>query len=136
MCIAPASGSLLLVDYSFVNWNRCVSKSASHMVFSLSAVTFVVLTGILFRIRVSAKSNLFITVFFTYTAGATTTAAGTILPIPMDFPNSPYRIESNPNYNYTCYNHSDSFPAGTPQLIRCGLPILSVQFALVAKMVY
>lgn len=83
-----------------------------------------------------ARYSLFIAIFFAYTAGAAATAAGTILPIPMDLPNSPYRIENNPDYNYTCYNHSDSFLAGTPQLIRRGLPVLCIQFALVAEMVY
>ena len=83
-----------------------------------------------------ARYSLFIAIFFAYTAGAAATAAGTILPIPMDFPNSPYRIESNPGHNYTCYNHLDSFPAGTPQVIRRGLPVPCIRLALVAKMVY
>ena len=84
----------------------------------------------------SARYSLFITILLAYTAGATTTAAGAILPIPMDLPNSPYRIENNSDCNYACYNHSDSFLAGTPQLIRRGLPVLCIQFALVAEMVY
>lgn len=86
--------------------------------------------------RAPARYSLFIAIFFAYTAGAAATAAGTILPIPMDFPNGPYRIESNPGHNYTCYNHLDSFPAGTPQVIRRGLPVPCIRLALVAKMVY
>ena len=99
-------------------------------------VAFVIQSDTLCQTWASARYSLFIAIFLTYTAGATTTAAGTILPIPMDFPNSPYRIESNPGHNYTCYNHLDSFPAGTPQVIRRGLPVPCTRLALVAKMVY
>ena len=99
-------------------------------------VAFVIQSDTLCQTEASARYSLFITILLAYTAGATTTAAGAILPIPMDLPNSPYRIENNPDCNYACYNHSDSFLAGTPQLIRRGLPVLCIQFALVAEMVY